>query len=149
MPSTEQLQKIWVLSDRVLYPEAVAFLHRLIEEKECSPLASAQVNGLLGVANSSNYAELMRYIKHQRERDWPERKKDTKIFYEELEKVFTTMKNKRVKDEFQLTSQGLSHREAMAEIDELMVVLTQDFIQHLIAENGLAAIKANAGRARR
>lgn len=43
MPTTTQLQKIWLLSDTVLYPEAVSFIHKLVEDQECNPLPASQV----------------------------------------------------------------------------------------------------------
>jgi len=145
MPSLEQLQKIWNLSDTVLYPEAVAFIRRLVNEQECSPLPTSQVMGLLNIANALSYGELERFIRHQRERDWQESKKDIKTLYTELEKLLTTMKNRRLKDEFHLLREGLSSREARQESDELMAMLSREFIQHLVAENGLLAL----GQARR
>ncbi len=145
MPSLEQLQKIWNLSDTVLYPEAVAFIRRLVNEQECSPLPTSQVMGLLNIANARSYGELERFIRHQRERDWQESKKDIKTLYTELEKLLTTMKNRRLRDEFHLLREGLSSREARQESDELMAMLSREFIQHLVAENGLLAL----GQARR
>jgi hypothetical protein len=141
MPSLEQLQKIWSLSDSVLYPEAVAFIRRLVNEQECSPLPTSQVMGLLNIANTPSYGELERFIRHQRERDWQESKKDIKTLYTELEKLLTTMKNRRLKDEFHLLREGLSSREARQESDELMALLSREFIQHLVAENGLLALR--------
>jgi len=149
MPSPAQLDTLCNLSDMVLYPEAVAFMRRLIYDEECMPLSSAQVNGLQNVANTASYADLERFIKHQRDRNWPESKRDIKILYTELDKFFTTMKNKRLRDEFRLL-QGKHHvQEVNQEIDELMALVAHDFIQHLVAENGLLAIKSAAGRARR
>jgi len=149
MPTPEQLQKIYDLSDNVLYPEAVAFIRRLVDEEDRSPLPASQVTGLLNITHAASYSELEHFIRHQRERNWTEAKQDIKIFYSELEKLFSTMKNKRVKDEFQLVRHGLTSREAQQEIDELMIVLARDFIQHLITENGLLAVKKATERARR
>lgn len=149
MLSPEQLQKIGSLSDSMLYPEAVAFIRRLVNEQECSPLPTSQVMGLLNIANAHSYSELERFIRHQRERDWQDSKKDIKVLYEELQKFLTTMKNKRIKDEFHLVSDGLSNREARQESDELMALLSRDFIQHLVAENGMLAARQTNRQARR
>ena len=145
MPSAEQLQKLWLLSDTVLYPEAIAFIRRLVQDEECAPLPASQVMGLLNVTNIPRYSELDTFIKHQRDRDWTPSKLDIKKFYTELEKILTAMKNKRIKDEFQLVPQDLSPRESSQQVDELMALLAHDFIQHLLAENGVLA----AGRAHR
>ncbi|HYU72059.1 MAG TPA: hypothetical protein VEL31_05225, partial [Ktedonobacteraceae bacterium] len=80
MPSAEQLQKLWLLSDTVLYPEAIAFIRRLVQDEECAPLPASQVMGLLNVTNIPRYSELDTFIKHQRDRDWTPSKLDIKKF---------------------------------------------------------------------
>jgi|SRR5712692_5996229 len=145
MPSAERLQQLWNLSDTVLYTEAVAFMQRLVDEQGCATLPASQVTGLLNIANATIYTELERFIQHQRERNWPESRKDIKIFYTELEKWFTTVKNRRLKGEFHLVEEGHGNRE----IDELMALLAHDFIQHLVAENGLLAVKKASARVKR
>ena len=149
MPSPEQIQTLLNLSDMVLYPEAVAFIRRLVYDEECMPLPASQVTGLLNIANASSYTELDRFIKHQRDRNWPESRKDIKTFYTELEKLFVIMKNKRLRDEFHLIQAKQSSKETNQEIDELMALLAHDFIQHLIAENTLLAVEKAAQRTKR
>ena len=95
--SAAQLQKIWLLSDTVLYPEAVSFLHKLMREQECDPLPASQVAGLLSIADSQKYDELYRYVVHQRERDWPPARRDLKTFYTALEQVFSLMQRALVR----------------------------------------------------
>src|SRR5260221_5600179 len=102
MPSEGQLRQLWNLSDNVLYPEAVTFLRRLVNEQGCATLPASQVTGLLNIANASIYSELVRFIRHQQERNWPEAKKDMKIFYAELEKWLTTFSSRLLRDEFDL-----------------------------------------------
>lgn len=148
MPSEEKLQQLWNLSDTVLYDEAVTFIQWLVNEKGCSTLPASQVTGLLNIANAASYAELTRFIRHQQERNWPESKKDIKIFYTELEKWFATVKNRRLRDEFHLIQEGRSARETNQEIDELMLFLAHEFVQHLLAENGLLAVKRASSRLR-
>jgi hypothetical protein len=139
MPSEERLRQLWNLSDEVLYPEAVAFLHRLINEQGCSTLPASQVMGLLNIAKTPVYSELDRFIRHQQERNWPESKKDIKIFYAELEKWLTAFRNKRLRETFHLERGG-------QEADELMVLLAREFIQHLVAENGVLAVRKASAR---
>ncbi len=122
--AAEQRQKILLLSDTVLYPEAVAFVRKLVQEEDRSPLPTSQVMGLLNIALASKYSELYQFVVHQRDRN-------------SLEKFLTQMKQKRIKDEFQLLRSGLTNRETSEEADELMVLLAREFIQHLVAENGL------------
>ena len=65
--------------------------------------------------------------------------------YTALEEVLSLMQRKRLKDEFHLMPdmQGRSLSEVRQEVDELLGRLAREFIQHLVAENGvLAAQKA-------
>lgn len=136
-PSPEQLNILWNLSDDTLYPEAVDFIHRLVEKEDCMPLPASQVMGLLNIANAASYAELERFIKHQCERNWPESKKDIKFFYTELGNVFTSFRNKRLRTLFHL--EAATGPVGQQEIDALMLLVARDFIQHLITENSLLA----------
>ncbi len=137
MLSPAQFQQLWSLSDDVLYREAVVFIHELVKREDCQPLPNSQVKGLFNIAKASQYNELERYIAHQRQRDWNAKNRYLKTFYTELEKLLTTMKNKRLKQEFQLLTTTLTHAESRREIDELMSQLAYEFIQHLLAENAL------------
>jgi hypothetical protein len=147
MPDQKQLQKVWLLSDTVLYDEAVAFLRRLVREQECNPLPSSQVAGLLSIAETASYNELERFIRHQLERNWPPGKRDIKTFYTALEEVLGTMRRKRLKDEFHLLD-SVNVREIRQETDALMVLLAREFIQHVVAENGLLAAEMADQRSR-
>ena len=150
MPTPVQLQKIWLLSDTVLYPEAITFIHNLVEEQECNPLPASQVSGLLSIAESSKYDELYRFVLHQRDRDWPPSRRDVKTFYTALEEVLSLMRRKRLKDEFHLVAdeKGKSVQDVRQETDELMALLAREYIQHLMAENGLLTVAAADQRAK-
>src|SRR6266571_4558740 len=116
MPSTTaQMRKLSLLSDNVLYPEAVSFIQRLVGEQHCSPLPTSQVMGLLSVAHTSKYMELYEFVKHQRDRNWPGAKNDIKLFYTELEKVLADMQRKRLRDEFHLVEGNANTNEARQE----------------------------------
>ncbi len=137
MLSPMQFQQVWSLSDEVLYREAVIFIHQLIKREDCQPLPTNQVRSLLNIAKGFQYNELERYIEHQRERDWNVKNRYLKTFYTELEKLLSTMKHERLRQEFQLLTDELTSVEMMREIDELMAQLAHEFIQHLLAENAL------------
>lgn len=143
MLSNVQLQKIWLLSDTVLYPEAVSFIRKLVQEQGCDPLPTSQVAGLLSIAEATRYDELHRFVLHQRDRNWPPSKRDIRTFYTALEEVLSNIQRKRLKDEFHLMSdiQGRSVSEARQELDELMARLAHEFIQHVVAENGVLAVQ--------
>jgi hypothetical protein len=143
MPLTnKQMQKIWLISDTVLYRDAVTFLHRLVSEMDCDPLPPTQVNGLLYMADGANYAELFRFVVHQRDRNWTGLKADIKTFYTELERVLSDMRKKRLSEEFLLATATTSNQEK----DEIMIVLAREFIQHMVAENGLLVAQAKDER---
>lgn len=150
MLTAKQLQKISLLADTVLYPEAVAFIRNLVKEEECDLLPPSQVTGLLNIAASSKYGELYNFVVHQRDRNWPPSRADIKKFYTALETYLTTMQKKRLKDEFHLVTDGLNTRDARQESEGLMAALAYDFIQHFVAENGLLAAEiAEEKRAKR
>lgn len=141
MTTLALLQKVWLLSDTVLYTEAVSFMHKLVRDQGCNPLPASQVAGLLSIAASSKYDELYRFVVHQRDRNWPPSKRDIKTFYTALEEVLSVMQRKRLKNEFHLVidERERSANEIRREIDEVMALLAHEFIQHLVAENGLLA----------
>jgi hypothetical protein len=141
MTSPSQLQKISLLSDTVLYSEAVSFMRKLVRDQECDPLPSSQVAGLLSIAESFKYDELYRFVVHQRDRNWPPSKGDIKKFYTALEEVLSAMFRKRLKDEFHLLTDESGHsvNDIRQESNALMGLLAREFIQHLVAENGLLA----------
>jgi hypothetical protein len=145
MLSKEQVSQIGLLSDTILYPESVALIRQLVRDEECDPLPTSQVTGLLNVAASATYDQLYTFVVHQRERNWPASKSDIPKFYTAFEKYLTLMQKKRLKDEFHLLTEGLNTKDAKEESDALMVQLAQNFIQHLVAENGLfVAAQADA-----
>lgn len=145
MPSTAQLQKIALLSDTVLYNDAVAFIRKLVQEQDCAPLPTSQVNGLFSIAESASYDELYRFVVHQRDRNWPPSKRDIKTFYTALEQELSLMYRKRLKDEFLLLTQQ-SAQELRREANDLMALLAREYIQHLMAENGVLLAAADDKR---
>lgn len=148
MLTEAQQEKISLLSDTVLYLEAVAFIRRLVNDEDCLPLPTSQVKGLQSIADSYHYDEISRYVKHQFERNWPDSKRSIKVLYTELDRLFTKMKNTRLRDEFHLVSEGRGNQETNQEINALMAALAREFIQHMIAENGLLELEERARRAR-
>lgn len=150
MPTPAQLQHIWLLSDTVLYPEAVAFIRKLVQEQDCDPLPNAQVAGLLSIAESENYKALERFVKHQRDRNWPPSKRDIQTFYTELDERFSLMYRQRLRGEFHLLHDepGNNASDLIKEADALMALLAREFIQHVVAENGVLAAQLDDERKR-
>jgi hypothetical protein len=147
--SPEQLQRVWYLSDTVLYNEAVQFVHKLIETQGCEPLPTSQVTGLMNIARTSRYSQLRDFVIHQRERNWPPRQRSIKTFYDEFDKLLTTMHNRRLRSEFHLLSPDASIKEMQIEADLFMAQLASEFIQHLVAENNVLLAEQNAQRPHR
>jgi hypothetical protein len=152
-------QKVWLLSDTVLYPEAVAFIRCLVGQYKTAlpssltylaqlvqtmgtsnPLPTSQVAGLLNIARLVEYDELSRFVAHQRERNWPENKRSIKIVYTALERYFSDIYKRRISSEFHLTT------DSGQQLKEVMALLAQEFVQHLLAENGLLVAKERANR---
>ncbi len=137
MPTPAQLKKIWLLSDTVLYPEAVAFMHKHVQESEALP--TSQMTGLFNAAASEQYPALYQFVTHQRDRNWPNSKMHIKKFYTALEETLTRLHRTRLRNEFHLLEDapGRSVSETRQEMDELMALLAREFIQHVLAENGV------------
>jgi hypothetical protein len=144
MPTHAQLQMVWLLSDTILYPEATAFMRHLVRDLQCNPLPPSQVNGLLSIAEVQQYDKLRAFVLHQRSRNWPSRQRDIKTFYTELEGILTRMQQ-RIRGDFRLVNETKKQGgEQKADELELMALLAREFIQHLVAENGLLASGAQA-----
>jgi hypothetical protein len=148
MPSLYQQDILLNANDDTLYPEAVKLLKRLVDEEECLPLPASQVAGLLNIAKRASYPDVEQFIRHQRERNWPESRKDVKIFYTALGETLNTFEKKWLPERFQLPSTGKTPQAQKEESKELMALIARDFIQHLVAENMrlLANMKAQQGR---
>jgi hypothetical protein len=146
MLSPAQMQKIWDLSDTVIYREAVEFIQRLVKTEGNDPLPPSQVRGLLNITGNSSYSQIEQFILHQRERDWTPRQKNIKVFYTELEKLLTLMRSRRLRSEFHLVDEQAKPQEFRQQVDTLMVYLVREFLQHLIAENNLLVQEKEAQR---
>jgi len=101
------------------------------------------------MALSAEPSRVEAVVPDQRDRDWQESKKDIKTFYTELDKLFTTIRNKRLREEFHFTPSGTNTKEINKEIDELMALVAHEFIQHLITENALLLVEKANQRARK
>ncbi|MBX5458965.1 MAG: hypothetical protein IRZ31_18885, partial [Thermogemmatispora sp.] len=104
MLSEEQIDAIALLSDEVLYPEAVRFMRQLLEEEDGKPLPMSQIQGLHAISLALSYEALRNFVAHQNERNWPRDKENIKIFYKNLKEYMESMQKKRLKNEFHLLS---------------------------------------------
>jgi len=138
MISTTQLEKVYYLSDTVLYKEAVGLMRSQKDrDGKPQPLPTSQIKGLWSIANASTYAGLTEFIMHQKLRDWQPAKRFLGSFYTELERVFSQMRNQRLRSEFRLLNERDTSQSLSEQADEIMILLAREFIQHLVVENGL------------
>jgi hypothetical protein len=125
--SSETWARIYLISDQVLYPEALEFINRhgTIEGQK-------QLAGLLDYAH--NWDDLKRFVDNQRKRDWFGAKEHYKRFYQELDTYLRELQG-RVKTTFNFVPEGLPRAKERAQTELYAQALAQEFIQHLAAEN--------------
>ncbi len=140
MISPQQRRSILLLSDIRLYPLAQSFYHtkkttpgvsnRL---EQIRPVPTSQINQVLhqSVAATSDYSRFLAFVTHQISgRSWPNDKQFILSFYkalrDELEKL-----RKQANVEFHLLTNESSDQEK----NEVMGLVTREFIQHLATEN--------------
>jgi hypothetical protein len=133
--SEEQINRIALLSDEVLYPEAVDFMRQLLDKKGCEPLPNSQVNGLHAISLALNYQALRDFVIHQTGRNWLASKRNIEIFYQNLKKYMESMQKNRLKAEFHLLDDQGGVQAIRAQAEELMAQVMAEFIQHVVAEN--------------
>ncbi|WP_376796462.1 hypothetical protein [Thermogemmatispora sp.] len=148
MLSEKQIKTIALLSDEVLYPEAVAFMRQLLEEEDGQPLSDNQIKGLHAVSLTLNYRALRDFVTHQAERNWHSGKRNIGVFYEKLNQYMESMQKKRLKNEFHLLDNQGGPQAVRTQTEELMGQVMAEFIQHLAAENMLLYQKEQESKKR-
>lgn len=127
--TTEEIKTVYLLSDRKLYPEAAKF----IAERRSNLLEGAQMKGLLN--NIHSFDDLIRFIRHQQQRTWSDKKAHYRDFYQGLERYLNNLPN-RITGEFGLVQvEGLTKKERQQAVNKFALLLAQEFIQHLVAEH--------------
>lgn len=125
-PNEKTLQKIRLISDNLLYQEAVDFV-----AKNEMP-ENSQLNGLLEYSRQWDGFE--KYIKKQEDREWTGKKEHYKEFYSRLRiYLFNDLRN-QTKNEFNLIPTDLVRKELQKRLDEVFPLLAQEYIRHLVAE---------------
>jgi hypothetical protein len=150
MPTQEQLQKLWDLSDTKLYSEAKDFISDLADELIAADpniqdrsLPENQMHGLRDVIAHNAYGQLRKFIIHQRGRDWKFSQQKIKTFYKNLDDKLEGIKHDRLIQEFHLIDenslvwQKKSKKEREQEKNTLMLYIASEFIQHALFENEL------------
>jgi hypothetical protein len=126
MITRQEEEKIQILSDTELYPQAVEFMHGIARK-----LPTTQINGLLNVSLANTYEQLKEFVDHQYNRTtWKANERHIPEFYRRL-----TLKFKDL-DKYALSILALRTEKASTEDQErIKMAIAREFIQHLLAEN--------------
>lgn len=127
MITQKEEEKIHILSDITLYPQAVSFM-RSINKK----LPPSQINGLLNISLGNNtFKELKDFVQFQHERStWKSSERHIPEFYRRLSHKLTELEQEADKlAALRPTEVSVDDRK------ELKMVFAREFIQHLLAEN--------------
>ncbi|GCE50155.1 hypothetical protein EI42_01891 [Thermosporothrix hazakensis] len=131
MITEKLLERLYLLSDDVLYRDAVNFMHSI---GEANSLSGSQMNGLLNIALGNPYSELLKFLQHQQARTtWKKQEAHVPGFYRKLQ-----IKLQRLTVDT-ISSIAPEGKLSPEEQEELKKLIAQEFIQHLLAENGYMA----------
>lgn len=123
MITEKEQEKIQLLSDTDLYPEAVEFMRSIGR-----PIPSTQINGLLNVSLANTYDELNKFVEGQCKRTtWRRDQQHVPDFYRKLLQKLKKIESSIIK----IRQEKPSQEDAQA----LKMLLAREFIQHLLAEN--------------
>lgn len=139
MVNEETLQTIRLISDNLLYPEAVTFV-----DKNDIP-EDSQLTGLLEYSRKQD--DLNKFIDRQGRREWTGNKVHYSGFYRSLAAYLESLRN-RCKDEFGLVPADLGRKGTTERVDEVSALLAQEYITHLVAEGLLKNAKEKRNRKR-
>lgn len=127
LPTPEQATKIRLLSDGILYREALDFIktHGTIDGYK-------QMTSLIRYTQS--WDDLEGFVKHQQERDWPGKRAYYKEFYTIMLDHLKSLR-KRVETEWFPPPSGWTKAQKQDWLNELSILVAREFTQHLAAEN--------------
>lgn len=126
MISEKEQERIRLLSDTELYPQAVEFMQSI-----AGTLPSSQINGLLNVTLANTYQHLEEFIRHQYTRStWKAQERHIPDFYHKLEN-----KLKGIERSIAAITKERQEKPSREEQQTLKMLLAREFIQHVLAEN--------------
>ncbi len=129
--TTEQLQKICLLSDSELYEDAVEFVKSHRETK----VSETQLSGLQNAIGVGDYNEIFRYINNRLERSTTSTQ--LKNFYGKLRDYLQLLPSKVEDARLVVTPEDMTRvqsRQVREEINLYAYLLATEYIQHLVAE---------------
>ena len=140
MITEKQLERIRLLSDETLYKEAGELMRSIGSANSLPP---TQINGLLNVSLANTYDHLIKFVEYQRDRTtWNTREqKYVPDFYRKLFNKLQSLVREHVPS---ITLQGESSSE---DVEVIKMLITREFIQHLLAENSYKALQARHNNA--
>jgi hypothetical protein len=126
MITEQEQEKIRLLSDTELYPQAVELMRGIAHE-----LPQKQINGLLTVSLANTYDQLQGFVDHQRDRKtWPSKERHIPAFYREL-----GQKLKKIELYVPSIMKSRAGLPSRGDVQTLKMLLAREFIQHVLAEN--------------
>lgn len=126
MITQKEEEKIQVLSDIELYPQAVEFMRGIARK-----LPPTQINGLLNVSLSDTYEHLKLFADVQYNRStWKLSERHIPEFYRRL-----TLKFKELEHYALTILSSRTEKASAADLAEMNMAIAREFIQHLLAEN--------------
>ena len=129
--TTEQVQKICLLSDDELYKNAVDFVETYYSPK----VSKTQLSGLQNAVGAGNRSEIFSYIENRLARSTTT--EDLKNFYQALRDYLNSLHSKVQEVQFVVKPEKTTRaqdRQVKTEIDQYAYLLSKEYIQHLIAE---------------
>lgn len=140
MITQKEQEKIRLVSDTELYPQAVTFMEGIAKA-----LPATQINGLLNVSLGNTYDQLEEFVKSQiRRKTWKPSERHIPEFYRRLGQKFKELE-KYIPAITSLRQEKIS----VMDKETMKMELAREFIQHLLAENDYMLItkkdQANTG----
>ncbi|MCL4298482.1 MAG: hypothetical protein KJ077_22285 [Anaerolineae bacterium] len=123
----DQTQKIRLLSDGVLYREALEFI-------KTQGIVDGQKQMTSLTRYTQSWADLTHFVEHQEERDWPGKRAYYKQFYAALRDYLKSVRQ-RVEAEWFPPPRELTKTDKQQWLDHFSILVGREFAQHLAAEN--------------
>ena len=126
MITPHEQERIRLLSDTELYPQAVEFMRSVGKQ-----LPPTQINGLLNVSLANTYIRLKEFIDGQHKRTtWRRGDEHIPRFYKDL-----SVKLKQLENYARDILKARTEQPSLEDAQVLYMLIAREFIQHLLAEN--------------
>ena len=126
--TTEQLQKICLLSDSELYEDAVKF----VEPHRGAKVSKSQLSGLQNAIGAGDSNEIFRYINNRLDRSTT--RAQLKKFYEELRDYLQRLPRRFQEAGLVVKPENMTRAQSRQVNEDITYLLAKEYIQHLVAE---------------